>query len=106
MKRAVIKIFGSVQGVFFRANAAAKARELGLTGWVRNERDGTVLVVAEGEQERLKKLVDWCYNRQGGRDENKFSSRYNGIGFAKVEKVEVEWEEASGEFRNFEIKYD
>jgi len=91
MKRAVIKIFGSVQGVFFRANAAAKARELDLTGWVSNASDGTVLVVAEGEQKQLEKLVDWCYN---------------GVRFAKVDKVEVKWEEASGEFKEFEIKYD
>lgn len=91
MKRAVIKIFGRVQGVLFRANAAAKAGELGLTGWVRNASDGEVEIMAEGEQKQLEKLIDWCYN---------------GVRFAKVEKVEVKWEEGTGEFQDFIIKYN
>lgn len=96
MKRAVIKIFGDVQGVFFRVNTTAQAQELGLTGWVRNAQDGTVEIVAEGSEEMLKKLIDWCYN--GQREKN--------IGFANVDKVEVKWEEGIREFQDFIIKYN
>lgn len=91
IKRAVLKIYGDVQGVFYRANTQTKAREFNLVGWVRNEPDGTVKIVAEGEEENLKKLIEWCYN---------------GVRYAKVEKVSVEWKEAKGEFGEFEIRYD
>jgi len=57
--RLVIK--GKVQGVFFRYSAAKEARNFGLTGFVRNEKDGTVLIEAEGEEENLKKFIAWCY---------------------------------------------
>jgi len=60
-KRVHLIIQGKVQGVFFRASTKDKARELGLSGFVRNKEDGTVEVVAEGDQEQLQKLVDWCH---------------------------------------------
>lgn len=44
-----MKIFGRVQGVFFRDFVQRKAKELNLSGWVENEPDGTVQIVAEGE---------------------------------------------------------
>jgi len=91
IKRIIIKVYGDVQGVFFRANTQNKAKELNLVGWVRNEPDGTVKIVAEGKEENLKKLADWCYN---------------GVRYAKVEKIDIEWQEATGEFEEFEIKYD
>lgn len=91
MKRVLIKIFGRVQGVLFRANTAAKAGEMGLTGWVKNTGDGTVEIIAEGEEEPLKKLIEWCYN---------------GVKFANVDKVEVKWEEGTREFQDFFIKYN
>ncbi len=90
MERVVLKIFGRVQGVFFRFSTARKAQQLGLTGWVRNEVDGTVKIVAEGEEENLKKLIDWCQT---------------GPLFAKVVNLEVKWDKAIGEFRDFVIKY-
>lgn len=55
-----IKVTGKVQGVFFRANAQSKAEQLGITGWVRNEPDGTVSIAAEGKKDDLHKLIDWC----------------------------------------------
>lgn len=88
-KRIIVKVFGEVQGVFFRVGVREKAEELRLVGWVRNVADGTVEILAEGEEGNLKKLISYC--KEGPR-------------FAKVERVEVEWEEASGEFGEFMIR--
>ncbi len=54
-------IEGRVQGVWFRESTRQEAVSLGVTGWVRNRRGGTVEVVAEGAEERVKKLVLWCH---------------------------------------------
>ncbi len=58
-----IKVFGQVQGVFFRHSARQKAEELGVKGFARNEPDDTVYIEAEGEEKDLKIFMDWC--RQG-----------------------------------------
>jgi acylphosphatase len=55
-----IKISGRVQGVFFRASTKAKAEELGISGYVQNESDGTVYVEAEGDEEILDQFIRWC----------------------------------------------
>lgn len=52
-------VSGRVQGVYFRATTQATARQLGLTGWVRNLPDGRVEGVACGEGKQLDKLVTW-----------------------------------------------
>ncbi|GAB4511770.1 MAG: acylphosphatase [Sulfuricaulis sp.] len=54
-------VSGQVQGVFFRASAESTARRLGLTGWVRNLRDGRVELVACGEEVQLKELEQWLW---------------------------------------------
>ncbi len=51
---------GKVQGVYYRASTAEKANELGLKGFVRNERDGSVYIEAEGPEHTLDELVSWC----------------------------------------------
>lgn len=89
MKRLVIRVYGRVQGVFFRHTARLHAEEFGLTGWARNESDGSVTIVAEGEKEFLDKLLEWCRK---------------GPPLARVDDVEVEWKEATGEFNRFEIQ--
>lgn len=89
-KRVNLKVFGNVQGVFFRAQIKKKAEELRLVGWARNESDGTVKIVAEGEEKLLKDFINWCYN---------------GVLNAQVEKVDIEWQEVTGEFGEFEIRY-
>ena len=61
-----IKISGKVQGVFFRASAKDKARELEVRGFVCNEPDGSVYVEAEGEEEALNQFVAWCYKGPAG----------------------------------------
>lgn len=65
MIRYKIKVKGKVQGVFYRSTAQAKAKELGLSGWVKNEEDGSVAIEAEGEEQKLLKLVDWCREGPG-----------------------------------------
>jgi acylphosphatase len=55
-----IKVYGLVHGVFFRVSAQEKAQELGLNGCVNNVVDGSVNIEAEGEEEQLKKFVEWC----------------------------------------------
>lgn len=54
-----IKVQGRVQGVFFRVSTQREAARLGLTGFVRNEPDGTVYIEAEGEPDKLDRLLTW-----------------------------------------------
>ena len=60
-KHVSIKVSGRVQGVFFRASTKTKAKELDIKGYVRNERDGSVYIEAEGDESNLKTFVDWCH---------------------------------------------
>lgn len=60
MRRARVLISGRVQGVWFRASCAERARELGLAGWVRNLADGRVEAAFEGEDRDVASMVDWC----------------------------------------------
>ncbi|MFQ6049499.1 MAG: acylphosphatase [Candidatus Paceibacterales bacterium] len=88
--RAHIFVSGKVQGVFFRENTQKKAQTLEITGWVRNLEDSRVEAVFEGEKEKVEKMVNWAKR---------------GPLFARVNDLEVEWEEYKGEFEDFEIKY-
>lgn len=54
-------ISGKVQGVFFRENTCSIARNLSLTGWIRNLKDGRVEIVACGEPAALEKLKQWLW---------------------------------------------
>ncbi|HEX5798287.1 MAG TPA: acylphosphatase [Candidatus Saccharimonadales bacterium] len=60
MKHLSIKVYGRVQGVWFRQSTAEKAGELGLLGTVENLSDGTVKIEAEGSEEALQELLNWC----------------------------------------------
>jgi len=55
-----IQIIGKVQGVYYRESTKSKALELGISGNVRNETDGSVVVIAEGNQSQLSELLSWC----------------------------------------------
>lgn len=90
LARAHLIVEGRVQGVFFRQNTVDRARAFKLSGWVKNRYDGAVEVLAEGEEEAVKKLVNWCH--QGPRS-------------AVVTKVTVNWQPYLGEFRCFEIAW-
>jgi acylphosphatase len=56
-----INITGRVQGVGFRYFAAQKAKEMGITGWVRNIVDGSVTIIAQGIEEEIKTFIDYLY---------------------------------------------
>lgn len=53
------KVIGKVQGVFFRKSTQDKARELGVKGWVRNESDGSVVTVIQGNDAQLEAMEKW-----------------------------------------------
>lgn len=90
MRRVHIKVYGRVQGVFFRHNTKKVADRLGLTGWVRNNPDDTVEIVAEGKDEAIDKMIEWC--------------RKGPIG-SRVEKIDIKEEGFKEEFTNFSIIY-
>ena len=84
-------VYGYVQGVLFRAFVSRRARELGLTGYVRNlPRGEAVEVNAEGERKQLEKLIDHLRV---------------GPPAAKVERVVVNWAEYTGSYSSFDIRY-
>ena len=60
MIRASIFVYGKVQGVFFRAGAKEKADSLGVKGWAMNRDDGSVEILAEGEEKQIDELIKWC----------------------------------------------
>ena len=59
-RRARVVVRGRVQGVFFRATCADRARELDLAGWVRNASGGAVEAVFEGDPPAVEAMIDWC----------------------------------------------
>lgn len=83
-------IKGRVQGVWFRETTRREAVSLGVSGWVRNLSDGTVEVLAEGREDRMRDFVAWC---------NKGPSSAN---VKHIMKNEEEWQ---NEFNSFEIVF-
>lgn len=83
-------VYGRVQGVFFRSFVEEQARQLDLKGYVRNLPSGDVEVVAEGERERVEKLVG--YLKVGPRA-------------ARVKRVVPLWSEYSGRYSRFSARY-
>lgn len=61
MRTIEVRVYGVVQGVFFRQSTQEKARELGLAGWVENLSDGSVRMRAAGFEEALDALTSWCW---------------------------------------------
>jgi acylphosphatase len=81
-RRARVRVRGFVQGVYYRADTRARARSLGVAGWVRNASDGSVEAVFEGDPDLVESMITWCRRGPAG---------------ARVDDVEVEWEEPLGE---------
>ena len=88
--RTHIIVEGLVQGVFFRASARSVAMKCGVKGWVKNRPDGRVEAVFEGKRRDVEDMVEWCRNGPPG---------------ARVERIDIEWEEYKGDFNDFNIKY-
>ena len=61
IKHLNIKVEGEVQGVWFRKFATEEAQRLVIKGFVCNRSDGSVYIEAEGSEEQLKQLVQWCH---------------------------------------------
>lgn len=87
-RRVKATIFGYVQGVSFRYYTIREARRLHLTGWVANQFDGTVKVVAEGPQESLQDLARFLLE---------------GSPLARVDHVKADWLDATNEFSDFNV---
>ncbi|QFU25259.1 acylphosphatase [Shewanella eurypsychrophilus] len=62
MKRVKINVQGKVQGVCYRRFTLAKAKELGLTGYVSNCDDGSVSILVQGAFPAVDNLIDWCHD--------------------------------------------
>jgi len=88
-ERLEISIKGDVQGVNFRYYTKEVAKRLGVTGWIRNEVDGSISLVVEGDPKNLDEFLGWCHE---------------GPPLATVKEVEVRKGEYTGEFDNFEIR--
>ena len=88
MERLHALVRGNVQGVGFRYFIQRKARQLGLRGWVRNNDDGTVELVAEGPRPDLERLM---------------MAAEEGPRTARVQRVEVRWSTATGGLDAFEL---
>lgn len=80
-----VRLYGRVQGVFFRESMHRKAEELGVAGWVRNRRDGSVEAMLHGTPEAVDAVVRWAET---------------GPEMARVERVEVN--PADGAYPDFQ----
>lgn len=88
-RRLTATVIGRVQGVYFRSSTQGEAARRDLRGWVANRSDGSVMVVAEGEEEELRSLERWLHH---------------GPSAARVDEVDVIWSEATGEFLRFTVR--
>ncbi len=84
-------VLGTVQGVRYRDFVQVSAGTLGLTGYVRNNPDGSVTVVAQGEPDVLKEFIEFLHE---------------GSLQAKVEGLNVEWGTVDREYTDFSILFD
>jgi acylphosphatase len=80
-----LRIYGLVQGVFFRDSLRQQAELVEVSGWVRNRRDGSVEAMLQGNESAVEAMIAWCRI---------------GNGRSRVERVEIE--EGQGEFSGFE----
>ena len=84
------KVYGKVQGVWFRKYTLDSARDLGVVGMVKNLVDRTVLVNASGKDENLRKFKELLEN---------------GSPNSRVDKIDYSWEDSSIKYSTFEIEY-
>jgi acylphosphatase len=79
-----LRIFGRVQGVYFRESLRQQAQTFDVAGWVRNRRDGSVEAMLQGEPTAVEAVIAWCRR---------------GPGAARVERVDIA--DGQGEFSDF-----
>lgn len=89
MARLTVLVEGQVQGVFFRASTLEQAQSLSLAGWVQNQPDGGVEIVAEGPRYALESLLEWARR---------------GPPAAHVTEVWARWTTPLGEFKTFTVR--
>ncbi len=89
LQRVHVVVKGRVQGVGFRAHVQYSARQIGVTGWVRNVGYDTVEATGEGERAMLDRFVE--------------AVKRGPIG-AQVDESDVEWQNATGEWSDFQMR--
>lgn len=89
IERLHAQVYGRVQGVSFRFYTRDTAAELGLTGWVANQHDGSVEVVAEGPRAALEQLLEYLHH---------------GPSMARVDQVQYDFLPATRKFKRFTIE--
>jgi acylphosphatase len=87
-KEIFLNISGRVQGVYFRVYAQKEAQALNLAGYVKNEKDGSVTIVAQGNRESLSKIFEWAKK---------------GPSMAYVKKVKMSFRDSEESYSNFSI---
>lgn len=85
-----VLVYGLVQGVFFRVFTQQQAEGLGLTGYVKNLSGGAVEAVAEGDKDKLDRFISQISAGPPG---------------SEVKRLEITWNEYSGRFASFTIRY-
>jgi acylphosphatase len=88
--RVRVIVEGRVQGVFFRHHTREMAYKLDVNGWVKNRRDGFVEALFEGDKKNVDQIIHWCHR---------------GPSEARVTNIHVTWEDYTGEFEDFSIRY-
>lgn len=88
LKQLQLVVRGRVQGVYFRASTQREARRLGVSGWVKNRVDGSVEILAEGEETAIRELYGWAQK---------------GPSAARVDRVETRWRSYTGDYAEFRI---
>jgi len=84
-----ILVSGRVQGVFYRSSTRDKALELGITGWIMNNADGSVYIEAEADESVLDQFIEWCKK---------------GPMMARVDNINISHQATEG-FSSFEVRY-
>lgn len=87
--RAAVRIEGRVQGVWFRQSTKLTADKFGVSGWVRNNPDGSVEAIFEGNRPAVQAVIDWCQQ---------------GPELARVDDLRATWHQATGEFSDFRVR--
>ncbi len=87
--RVEVRLTGRVQGVWFRQSTKKTAEQYDVSGWCRNNSDGSVEAVFEGEESAVKSVIEWCKD---------------GPELARVDDLQIEWKKSTGEFERFFIR--